>query len=514
MTFNRGHQCVFVMIDKDTNGICMEPLKSRKSKCIVEACNTCHRRLTECGFTAELVRLDDEISKDLITAIENNNPDCQIASPGDHRTNPAENAVKHAEAHFKSVRACADPSFDPKDWDQLLLQTELTLNLSRPSKINPNVSACTMTDGHCDHCRNPMVPAATQVVVHEHPAKRGTWSDCGVDGFHMQPAMKHCRNFQCFIPSTEAFRRSKTVDFFPMCCDLPALAPLNHLAAVLADLKDALHQMHTTNVFNTSSAEFIEAMKDLQNALSVAHQPKVANTPTAPPDSASKGAQTSKGEPATRPVHTDGTIICKAFGDEHFEGTIVGCNPIMKWCKIHHVDGDSEEMTHQEVKQHCKPSQTFGTKSQQLLHDFKRGTAAKLTKRKWHAHLHQRQRSQRVKHEVNACRLRAPQAKVRKGEALAAQLKHLACKAGCVWDNDLKKWMDLEALLQHPNPAACERWQRSSTKEHGNIFQGCGETEGKNVCTWIYRHETPQGEKVTHPRTVVDCRPEKVDNPH
>ena len=26
-------------------------------------------------------------------------------------------------------------------------------------------------------------------------------------------------------------------------------------------------------------------------------------------------------------------------------------------------------------------------------------------------------------------------------------------KAGCIWDDYLKKWMDLESLLKHPDPA-------------------------------------------------------------
>ena len=73
--------------------------------------------------------------------------------------------------------------------------------------------------------------------------------------------------------------------------------------------------------------------------------------------------------------------------------------------------------------------------------------------------------------------------------------------------------MDLQALLNHPDPEIRERWQKSSTKEYGNIFQGFGETEGKDVCFWIPKGDVPKGEKVTYPRTVVDYRPEKVDNP-
>ena len=57
-------------------------------------------------------RLDNEISDELIEAIENDTKlDYQIAPPGDHRQNPTEGAIKHVKAHFKSVRACADKTF-------------------------------------------------------------------------------------------------------------------------------------------------------------------------------------------------------------------------------------------------------------------------------------------------------------------------------------------------------------------------------------------------------------------
>ena len=99
-------------------------MKSRKSTAIIEAYKTCYGKLTKKGFTGKLVRLDNEISKDLITAIEDSQLDYQIASPGDHRNNPAEGAINHAKAHIISVRACADTSFDERDWDLLLPHAE------------------------------------------------------------------------------------------------------------------------------------------------------------------------------------------------------------------------------------------------------------------------------------------------------------------------------------------------------------------------------------------------------
>ena len=116
--------------------------------------------------------------------------DYQIAPPGDHRNNPAEGAIKHAKAHFISVRACAGRDFDERGWDLLLPHTEHTLNLLRPSKINPLISARTMADGHYDFRKNPIAPAGTKVIVHERKMERGTWGGRGVDGFFIEMAPK------------------------------------------------------------------------------------------------------------------------------------------------------------------------------------------------------------------------------------------------------------------------------------------------------------------------------------
>ena len=161
-------------------------------------------KLTKRGFTAELVRLDNEVSTEPIKTTEDDNLDHQIVSPGDHQNNPAEPAFKHAKAAFKSVRACTDQAFDARDWDLLSSHTELTMNSLRPSKINPLVSACTMINGQCNFCKHPSAPAGTKVMVHEQHTEQGTWSDCGIEGFFIEPAMHHCRNTRRLIPGTNA----------------------------------------------------------------------------------------------------------------------------------------------------------------------------------------------------------------------------------------------------------------------------------------------------------------------
>ena len=71
-------------------------------------------------------------------------------------------------------------------------------------------------------------------------------------------------------------------------------------------------------------------------------------------------------------LHQEERANSRARGKQFwFEGRVVHCDSQQKWHKIKHVDGDSEEMTHAEVMQHCKPNQKFSKKSQEMMQDLR-----------------------------------------------------------------------------------------------------------------------------------------------
>lgn len=292
VTSRRGHKYVFVLLDRDTNYIYLVPMKSRKSNAIVGAYQSCYEQLVQKGYAARLLRLDNEISKELIKAIEDDKLNYQLASPHDHRNNPAESAINHAKAHFISVRACTDKDFDPCDWDLLLPQTEHTLNMLRPSRINPQVSAYTMVHGHHDFRRNPIAPAGCKVIVHERKMERGTWGDHGVPGYYLQMAPHHYRNVRCYIPSTHAFRVTNTVEYFPKCCEIPHMTPLDHIGACLQQLNKAITDTKATDLFQGDTSTVIRALHKLKSILGL---PDQASTPAPAPPPKGAARQTSKG---------------------------------------------------------------------------------------------------------------------------------------------------------------------------------------------------------------------------
>jgi hypothetical protein len=76
--------------------------------------------LRKAGIVPLLHRLDKESSSDLIKAIEDQNIDYQIASPGDHRLNHAERAIQTFKNHFISILYGTDSTFPANQWCRLI----------------------------------------------------------------------------------------------------------------------------------------------------------------------------------------------------------------------------------------------------------------------------------------------------------------------------------------------------------------------------------------------------------
>jgi hypothetical protein len=67
--------------------------------------------------------------------------DYQLVTPHIHRQNSAKRAIRTFKNHFFAVLSGTDCKFPLNQWDKLLPQTKLTLNLLRGSRINPRLSA-------------------------------------------------------------------------------------------------------------------------------------------------------------------------------------------------------------------------------------------------------------------------------------------------------------------------------------------------------------------------------------
>ena len=140
-----GNKYILIMYDYDTNYIRGVLVASRKAEVYLKAFKTMFDELTAKRFKPELVQLDNEASKLLCDHIEAENVDIQLVTPGNHRNNPAERAIQTYRSYFLSARAGVDPSFPATNWDLILPQVNIIINLIRPSQINPLISAYNAT---------------------------------------------------------------------------------------------------------------------------------------------------------------------------------------------------------------------------------------------------------------------------------------------------------------------------------------------------------------------------------
>jgi hypothetical protein len=128
-TSAQGNAYVMVLYDFDSNTINAVAIKNRKKESLIKGYNDMYEDLKKAGINPVLHRLDNETSKDLIKEIEKKGMDYQIAAPGNHRLNHAERAIQTFKNHFIAVLYGADSNFPAKQWDRLIKQAVITLNM-------------------------------------------------------------------------------------------------------------------------------------------------------------------------------------------------------------------------------------------------------------------------------------------------------------------------------------------------------------------------------------------------
>jgi hypothetical protein len=231
-----------VLYNYDSNAILATTMKSRKAPDLVAAYDELHQQLLDGGVKPVLQRLDNEISRVLIKAITDKGIDYQLASPQDHRLNPAERAIQKFKNHLISILHGTDNKFPAWLWCQIIPQVVMTLNMLRCLRINPKLSVYTQIFGVFDYNRTPLAPIGTRTVVHQRTTQQGhtTFADHGVIGWSIGPAMNHYRHWTFYIPKTRDTRVSDTVVFLPEKYTMPATASSDRATAAIEELTEAL----------------------------------------------------------------------------------------------------------------------------------------------------------------------------------------------------------------------------------------------------------------------------------
>jgi hypothetical protein len=184
--------------------------------------------------------LDNETSSTLKMAMKKKETNFQLVPPHMHRANAAERAIQTFKNHFKAGLASVDPAFPVAEWDRLLQQAFLTLNLLRPARANPKLSAYAYIHGQFDFNKTPLAPPGTKVLVHAKPNNRASWDPNAKEGWYIGPSMNHYRCVTCFLPGTRAEVNADTVVFFPKNIVFPKVTTADFLKQVSMNIVSLL----------------------------------------------------------------------------------------------------------------------------------------------------------------------------------------------------------------------------------------------------------------------------------
>ena len=122
-------------------------MKDRISGEMIRAYQHLVGRLKTAGIQLKHHVLDNECSADFKATIYKNKMTYRLVPPNDHCRNITEKAIQTFKAHFISILFGSYKSFPLYLWCQLLPQAEHTLDMLRPSRMTPTVSAYTYLCG-------------------------------------------------------------------------------------------------------------------------------------------------------------------------------------------------------------------------------------------------------------------------------------------------------------------------------------------------------------------------------
>ena len=223
----------------------VEPFKTKQGKELATTFAKLCEKFKINKSETNIFILDNECSKSVKDTIKSFNATYQLAPPHQHRRNAAENAIKTFKAHLLSGLATYNKDFPIAEWDMLLPQAELTLNLLQNARVNTRLSSWAFLNGNHDFNRHPIAPPGTKIIIHLKPLNRPSWGFHGRMGWYIAPATSHYRCVRCYIPTTRTEVIFDTVKFIPRYIPIPAANIDEHIRQSFNNLLDLLKTKKT-----------------------------------------------------------------------------------------------------------------------------------------------------------------------------------------------------------------------------------------------------------------------------
>ena len=210
--------------------------------------NSIMRCLAYRGHQVDVQILDNKVSADFKrTIVEDWWTIYQLLPPSVHWRNIAERAMRTFKARFLSVLPGVDPTFPNFMWDNLLVQTELTLNLLFRSTLNPSISAWEYFNGAFDYTATPLGPIGFNIIIHTTSNKRKSWEQRGREWFSVVPELHHYRWVQAIYSKTKSLLITYTAEYLHTYLTQPHVTAedrithsIHFLSAALKDVPNSI----------------------------------------------------------------------------------------------------------------------------------------------------------------------------------------------------------------------------------------------------------------------------------
>jgi hypothetical protein len=469
ITSSRGNKYIMVAVELDGNYIDAEPLKTRETASLIQAYQTIFGRWKATNVVSPNWHiLDNEAPEAFKEAIRQNKCRVELTPADQHRRNAAERAIQTFKGHFISVLAGVSDDFPIHQWDELLPQTILTLNLLRQSNVAPNISAYAFHHGSFDYNRMPLAPMGCAVQFHIKPNRRKTFGEHSSDGWYLRTSPEHYRSHLVFVKATRAKRVTDTVFFKHKFITQPTVTKADAIVNAYRKLTDAIN-----GIQHSHDDAHIEALERLRATFKPGHQASITKyTELHPRVERTEQVRTSDQAPRVR-------------FDESVE---TPTRLVVAWPQKQIVQSSPAQATVTTPNPIPTPSQ-YLVRSESIADRVKAKRAA----------------PQSADYQSIAERVAAR----RRGHAPPA-----AESVFTVLDQETGQLLEYRQLLRHPRFK--EVWNRSSADEFGRLAQGIGgRITGTDTIRFICKHEVPPDrfKDITYIKFVCTIRTEKKD-PH
>ena len=142
-----------------------------------------------------------------------------------------------------SIIAVVSTDFPMHQWERLLPQAELTLNLIWKYNTTPTVLAYSSMFGPLDYNIMALSPMGCAVLIYENSNARASWDNHAVYSWYLYISPEHYRAHVCRVKNTNADQLLDTVVFKQKNITKPKITHTDRLVKAIRNLKQSAKWM-------------------------------------------------------------------------------------------------------------------------------------------------------------------------------------------------------------------------------------------------------------------------------